>query len=336
MPNLFRTALLLLAALAAAMPTRAQSLAETVELLRRDFAELTLQEPGLTEITPTYFVFGGRWNGRDIGAARVEFDGIGLPIDRPDGRGRLEIEVRGSGNLTYIGYSECEERGGCTGTRVQAAPFPEMYIRLRPDAPRERVAAFVSRVEHAARLNGARTSTRFRASPYPCPAGQRDCPRVTRVQLNILCNDITDKILDPDEESPFIYRYEGTMWQLAGAIPMVDTPEQAATKIRRLWELYHQEMICETLGTPNAPLMEHAVHHRFPSLLISMVRDYKLDINRYRNPRQGNRTVLDYTRWKIETLRQDPRTAPALIRQFESIYNSLRGTYGARHSLELR
>ena len=94
--------------------------------------------------------------------------------------------------------------------------------------------------------------------------------------LRAFCIAIRDRALDLDEESPFTYRYEKALWQMAGASPD-DELGVARTKVQQFWITRHADLVCETKdGREN--VLRFAVRNDFLELIEDLTEKYEVDV----------------------------------------------------------
>jgi hypothetical protein len=154
-------------------------------------------------------------------------------------------------------------------------------------------------------------------------------PRPTRANVTLLCNNISTRRKDEDENSDFLYQFEKTLWEISGARPGVDTKGTAESRVAAMWSAYHDDFICDTAGLKNGTILEYAVFNEFEPFL-SVAVDYGIDLN-VRNPATG-KTVLDYLR---EQLDRATRLGTQEEKGLRSMFGLLTAKGHAKYSADL-
>lgn len=156
-----------------------------------------------------------------------------------------------------------------------------------------------------------------------------NCPRPTRSQMNYLCSNVSTQNKDENDDSQFLYVYEETLWELAGARPGVDSEEMAHAKVRVLWGLYHDDFTCNTAGLKNGGILKYGVSTSFVHFVKDMVKEYRFDVN-FPDQEDG-KTVTDYVYDEIGRLANQPNHA-AQLEELVYVRNFLREWKGKRAS----
>lgn len=170
-------------------------------------------------------------------------------------------------------------------------------------------------------------------TPAPSCFSYSNCVRPPKAKFNYLCMNISDRTKDPDDDSPFVYRYERTLWEMVGAQPGIDSLPDVAARIRVLWQRYHDDFVCDTSGLSMGRVLAYSIHNDLADFLRDALEKYHLDANVYDSGVKG--TVLDYVDGELARLRfnSDGRHTPQ-IEEYEFFRDYLVKA-GVKHWSEL-
>lgn len=101
-------------------------------------------------------------------------------------------------------------------------------------------------------------------------------PETESSALRAFCIAVRDRAMDLDEESPFTYRYEKALWQMAGASPG-DELTVARAKIQQFWITRHADLTCETKDA-RENVLRFAVRNDFLELIEDLTEKYEVDV----------------------------------------------------------
>lgn len=159
------------------------------------------------------------------------------------------------------------------------------------------------------------------------------CATLSKTLLNDLCIYVDGRITDDDENSPYDYKFEGTLAQLAG-ISITDSPQTVLLKFKTFWNKYKNCLTCDRTNfmLSEGNVIFYAAQNSFHSFFFILITRYKADINFI--DEKHKMTVLDFIKKEMERiLKNKPEDLNG--KAFENTYKYLR-KMGALHSSELK
>ncbi|GAB3310122.1 hypothetical protein [Hymenobacter tenuis] len=170
------------------------------------------------------------------------------------------------------------------------------------------------------------------AAKEPC-----DCPPPTARQFSDVCVDLYRGAAASNQEWEDVrFGWEEDLWKMSCATPGVDTPEQAKTKIKCMWNKYRESFRCyDYTGTvaseKNITKMATDIGRR--EFVQIALRTYQLDMN-FVDP-ADKKTLLDFVVERKATLGKQMPLNEHEIESYEKL-RLLLVKHGAKQAKELR
>jgi len=145
-----------------------------------------------------------------------------------------------------------------------------------------------------------------------------DCPPPSKDDIIGFCLNVKQGLVEPDD-SPFIYAFERSLWEMSCAKAGSDSEEKAKEKIRKMWNKYKLCFACDMLGfsVPNGNILKLSMDSAFPDFVDMMVRDYKV-VYDFKDPADG-KTLLEFVESEIEKFKSYSNDNSLKIRELEKI-----------------
>ena len=156
---------------------------------------------------------------------------------------------------------------------------------------------------------------------------EKVCPDPSK--LHAICNDIYQKHEDRTPNTPYQFQYERKIYQAACADIENDSEEEAARKIRDMWNKLAPKLTCQdaNFNVINGSILKYAVKMNTYDLLDRAVEFWKVNLNSIDSSDQ--KTLLDYIQSEIE--KNKGGTQEQRLKDYYRILKK----HGAKHSSEL-
>ncbi|QDC36218.1 hypothetical protein [Sphingobium fuliginis] len=165
------------------------------------------------------------------------------------------------------------------------------------------------------------------ASAREASSLDKQCPDLSK--LTGICDNVYGRDRDNSDPENFSYAYERKIYQASCVDFKSDTQAEARQKIQALWRNHQDRLQCDGANFPvaNGSILKFAVEMQATVFVTNATRFWGLDLNIV--DQSDGKTVLDYTRDRIEAYRGTP--AESTLRNYYSDFRR----YGAKHASEL-
>lgn len=148
-----------------------------------------------------------------------------------------------------------------------------------------------------------------------------DCPKAR--PLRGICNHVIDPKDDNGEQSHLKKLKD------AACVRPSDSPEVEGIKIRAMWNMYEDKLICDSIAFSviGGNIIKATLHVLNAKFMDKLIYDWKVNLNRIDSA--DGRTVMDYLKDELD------KNPPTYTKKFYEGYYRVLKNKGAKHRAEL-
>lgn len=161
-----------------------------------------------------------------------------------------------------------------------------------------------------------------------------ECPAPSKEKIATLC--LTVRTPQHDTASGSIgFTYHRALWDLACAVPSIDSKEVGRAKVKSYWNKYKNDIRCPETGQSSSDdlnITKYAIDNANSNFTKELALIYKLDFNFV--DKKDNFTLLDYIQMRLDHVKSLVPSPETTIREYESVYKAVVKA-GGKHKKDL-